>query len=199
MGLYEHWPYVNFHELNLDWVIKKMYQLEEEMEEIRQWKLDWDGTLEDLNDKYIEIVAKYDSLEKDFRDFVLQINEDFSTLENDFIQRFALLQFNLEADLEAFKNEIQFQVNGLGSQVNALDRKLDQALDNLADSLKMSNPFTGQEEPLSQIIMQLASFHMQDAITAGEYDGLALTAGVYDAMALTAYQYDIEGKTYLMP
>lgn len=199
MGLYEHWPYANFHELNLDWIVTEMAAIRKEMEDIREWKSGWEDILEDLNEKYIEIVAKYDQLERDFTAFKLDMEADFDTLNRDFIIRFAGLQAALEADIEGFKNEIQFQVDGLSTEVSALDQKLDRAIDNLADSLRMSNPFTGQEEPLSQIIMQLASFHMADAITAGEYDGLAITAGYYDGLNLTAYQYDIEGKTYLMP
>lgn len=199
MGLYEHWPYTNFHELNLNWIVTEMAAIRKEMEDIREWKSGWEDILEDLNEKYIEIVAKYDQLERDFTAFKVDMEADFDTLNRDFIIRFAGLQAALEADIEGFKNEIQFQVDGLSTEVSELDQKLDRAIDNLADSLRMSNPFTGQEEPLSQIIMQLASFHMEDAITAGEYDGLAITAGNYDGRNLTAYQYDIEGKTYLMP
>lgn len=199
MGLYEHWPYTNFHELNLNWIVTEMAAIRKEMEDIREWKSGWEDILEDLNEKYIEIVAKYDQLERDFTAFKVDMEADFDTLNRDFIIRFAGLQAALEADIEGFKNEIQFQVDGLSTEVSELDQKLDRAIDNLADSLRMSNPFTGQEEPLSQIIMQLASFHMEDAITAGEYDGLAITAGDYDGRNLTAYQYDIEGKAYLMP
>ena len=199
MGLYEHWPYTNFHELNLNWIVTEMATIRKEMEDIREWKEGWEEILEDLNEKYIEIVAKYDQLERDFTAFKVDMEADFDTLSRDFIIRFAGLQAALEADIEGFKLEIQYQVDGLSGEVRELDQKLDRAIDNLADSLRMSNPFTGQEEPLSQIIMQLASFHMADAITAGEYDGLAITAGYYDGLNLTAYQYDIEGKTYLMP
>lgn len=199
MGLYEHWPYANFHELNLDWIVKEMGIIRSEMEDIREWKEGWEDTLSDLNNKYIELVARYDQLEIDFQAFIQEVDADFEILTNDFVQRFATLQYNLEADISAFKHDIQFQVDGLGSQVQALDAKLDRAIDNLADSLKMPNPFTGQEDSLSQIILQLASFHMLDAITAGEYDALNLSAGSYDNLHLTAYQYDIEGKTYLMP
>lgn len=199
MGLYEHYPYTNFHELNLNWIIKEMAVIRSEMEDIREWKEGWEDTLSDLNNKYIELVARYDQLEIDFQAFIRQVDADFEILTNDFVQRFATLQYNLEADISAFKNDIQFQVNGLSSRVQALDAKLDRAIDNLADSLKMPNPFTGHEDSFSQIIQQLASFHMLDAITAGEYDSLNLTAATYDNMHLTAYQYDVEGKTHLMP
>ncbi len=190
--------YSNFHDDNLDWLIDEMSTIHNEMEDIRKWKSDWEDVLNDLNTKYIEIEAKYAMLEKSFNDFTSQVNSDFEKLSADFVKQFGILQANLEADIEGFKNEIQFQVNGLGNQVSALDHKLDQALDNLADSLKMNNPFTGREEPISQIIMQLAAFHMEDAITAQEYDNLNLTAQDYDNRNLTAYQYDVMAKQYLL-
>lgn len=33
MGLYDHWPYTNFHELNLSWLLRKMRELSEEVRE----------------------------------------------------------------------------------------------------------------------------------------------------------------------
>lgn len=199
MGLYENWPYTNFHELNLDWIVKEMSVIRGEMEDIREWKSGWEDTLEDLNKKYLEIENKYTTLENDFNTFTAQVTQNFDTLTLEFTQRFASLERDLDADIQAFKTEVLYRVDALEDDVNALDTRLDRAIDNLADSLKMSNPFTGQEDSLSQIILQLASFHMADALTAGEYDGLTLTAGYYDGLSLTAYQYDIEGKTYLMP
>lgn len=44
MGLYEHWPYVNFHELNMDWIIQliKTFQAE-----YAQFKIDWANIQDD--------------------------------------------------------------------------------------------------------------------------------------------------------
>ncbi len=37
MGIFEHWPYVNFHNLNLDWMIEKMKNIDERFENAQQY------------------------------------------------------------------------------------------------------------------------------------------------------------------
>lgn len=66
MGLFEHWPYTNFHELNLNWIIKKVKELSDEVSEIHGnvistvigvlngWKND--GTIEDLLSDFVNIM-----------------------------------------------------------------------------------------------------------------------------------------------
>ena len=36
MGAYEHFPYTNFHDLNLDWLLKKVEELERRVEELER-------------------------------------------------------------------------------------------------------------------------------------------------------------------
>ena len=38
MGLFNNFPYLNFHELNLDWLLKKTKSLEKDVEEIKTYK-----------------------------------------------------------------------------------------------------------------------------------------------------------------
>ncbi len=37
MGIFEHWPYVNFHNLNLDWIIEKMKTIDERFENAQHY------------------------------------------------------------------------------------------------------------------------------------------------------------------
>lgn len=62
----------------------------------------------------------------------------------------------------------------------------------------MCSPFSGEYVPITTVINQLASFHMDEAITAGAYDAKEITAGDYDALDLTAYNYDFHA-TALLP
>lgn len=53
----------------------------------------------------------------------------------------------------------------------------------------MLSPFTGEYEPVKDVVMDLAHLHM-GGVTAEYYDGLELTATEYDEKELTAFQYD---------
>lgn len=61
----------------------------------------------------------------------------------------------------------------------------------------MHSPFTGEYVTIISVINQLASFHMEGAITAADYDAKEITAGDYDALELTAYDYDFHALTLL--
>ena len=44
MGLFEHFPYTNFHGLNLDWILQKLKDLEEASARHEQWISNWSVT-----------------------------------------------------------------------------------------------------------------------------------------------------------
>lgn len=195
MGLYEHWPYVNFHELNLSYILEQLKIVRDEYDEVKQLAID----LEDLKNKYTEVYELYETLEHDFVAFKNDINSDMSDFEEEMEGQFRLLSDNFTNEFRTLENEVRTILNAFDIRLIDMNIELDNAINNLSQSITMINPFTGMEEPLADVIYQLASFHMENAITAGEYDSLNLTAQVYDAMSLTAYQYDVNGKVYLMP
>lgn len=193
MGLYEHWPYANFHELNLDWIVKEIAEVRAEYQAVQQLAID----LEDLKNKYTEVYALFGELENDFVEFKNDVNNNFTDLQTEFEQKFAEQSHQIDVQFSQLETHVNSILTGFNAQLIQMDIKLDNALHNLAQTLTMYNPFTGIEEPMANVIYQLASFHMQDALTAGTYDGFNLTAGTYDAKNLTAYQYDVQGSIYL--
>lgn len=64
------------------------------------------------------------------------------------------------------------------------------------ENLYMRSPFTGQMAKISEVVTDLAHFHM-DVLTAAEYDALELTAEEYDEKEITAFEYDWDGKDIL--
>lgn len=57
MGIFEHFPYTNFHELNADWLLKNYHLLVTALEDIK----DWISTHEQ---EYNELKRLYDQLER---------------------------------------------------------------------------------------------------------------------------------------
>ena len=51
------YPYTDFHELNLSWVILKVKALLEHMKQIDEWKEGYEETVEDLQKFYDDLVA----------------------------------------------------------------------------------------------------------------------------------------------
>lgn len=61
---------------------------------------------------------------------------------------------------------------------------------------KMYSPVTGEIEPISQVVNELASLHKTE-ITAQEFDNLDLTAQAFDDKNISAYDFDWNGKILL--
>ena len=186
-------PYSDFHELNLDWLIKKTKELET------------------TTSYLVEEFAKIEILTEDY----IQGMINRAIEANNLILAQKLIELKAEITLE-YKGYVTAQINALTAYIDNQDVHYDQlalayANTALQDSkdytdsqvltyTMMINPITGVYEDVRNVVNDIVSyFHTGDTLTAGEYDALDLTAGAYDAYDITAYDYDFNGKTILNP
>lgn len=186
-------PYTDFHELNLDWLISKTKELEE-------------------TSKYlVEEFAKIEVLTEDY----IQSMIDRAIAANNLEIARQLIALKTEITTE-YKGYVTAQINALTVYIDNQDVHYDQLAQGYADTAlneakayvdsevldytMMINPITGVYEDVRNVVNDIVSyFHTGDALTAGEYDSLDLTAGAYDAYNISAYDYDFNGKTILNP
>ena len=186
-------PYTDFHELNLDWLIKKTKELET------------------TTSYLVEEFAKIEILTEDY----IQEMINRAIEANNLILAQKLIELKAEITTE-YKGYVMAQINALTVYINNQDVHYDQLAKDYADTAlqdskdytdsqvltytMMINPITGVYEDVRNVVNDIVSyFHTGDALTAVEYDGLDLTAGAYDAYDITAYDYDFNGKTILNP
>ena len=186
-------PYTDFHELNLDWLIKKTKELET------------------TTSYLVEEFAKIEILTEDYIQSMIN-----SAIEaNNLILAQKLIELKAEITTE-YKGYVTAQINALTVYIDNQDVHYDQLAKGYADTAlqeaedytdaavldytMMINPITGVYEDVRNVVNDIVSyFHTSDALTAGEYDALDLTAGAYDAYDISAYDYDFSGKTILNP
>lgn len=173
---FEQFPYSNFHDLNLDWILSKVKEWAVQWEELKEVYEQFDH---DLSDIYTEI----NTLKGDVND----INSDIDIINNQ-LELVNLRISALQSDLTAYINSSTLLIQDLQNRVATIEEYA---------VYEMYSPFTGELLPITDIITQLAYFHLQDALTAGEYDALEMTAAAYDAKELTAMQYDSSARTLL--
>ena len=202
------WGYTNYHDLNLDWILEKIRLLESKVKEIEDLSNEWVETLNDIKRDIQTMENLYDMLLRDNNAFKDEVVNNFASLSNDIENKINQLSNQLTNDFIDYTNvlnnrissleyKVNFNLNSFTRQLTDMERKLDYALNNLWLNLKMINVFTGQEESVLSVIDYLCSLHMQDGITAFDYDALELTAQTYDDKQLTASAYDTQANILL--
>ena len=179
MPLFNNFPYTNFHEMNLDWVMKKVKLID---------SISTDVT--DLINRYNVMFNKVTDLDRMYSSFASDIQAQFTNLANAIYQ-------DLDEAFDGFEAQITNQFNVQNALISQLSNRVTAMEQAMQQSYYMESPFTGETVPVQQVIYELASLHTTDALTAAEYDAAELTAAAYDALQLTAYAYDWNGATYI--
>ena len=203
MGFINQFPYSDFHELNLDWLIKitkenqdKIAYLSEEFSKI-----------EILTEEYIEqminqaIAANNVYVYKDIQQVRDDLTAAITALDVDITARYkaytdaqiAIQKIYIDnQDIFYFNEAKTYSDNNLAISKAYTDQSV-------LEYTMMINPITGVYEDVRNVVTDIVEyFHTDGALTAAEYDALDLTAAVYDAYELTAYDYDFNGKNLLV-
>ena len=178
MGFFDKYPYTDFHELNLDWLIAEMKALETKL----------DNAIADITADVIQNVKEY-------------VDEELADLEREFAQikiDFAAVQRNVDtlniafADFTTYVDgQITFIKNYIDAQVNAVNERTDaliasnnqlllQEMQTYLNQIQVINYFTGELVTIQDMFNYLASLHLQQAI---DYDTMASRAKTYTWLA----------------
>lgn len=191
MPFIDKYPYSDFHELNLDWLlaktksmIVKMTYLEEEFAKIEVL------TEEQIQSMINSAIATNNIyLLNELNNLHTQITNEYTSYVNNRIEQLKVYLDN---------QDIYYDNLAKGYADQALIDAKTYTDDQVLNYTMMINPITGQYEDVRNVVNDIVTyFHTQDSLTAGEYDALDLTAGYYDGKQLDAYDYDFNGKTLL--
>lgn len=171
-------PYSNFHDINLSWMIAKLKELENRIET-------WEKKLSSLEVALNKEIADRKAADDDLQQ---QITNNYNTL-NTSIQALTWLH---QEDVYKLKGEI----NRAYLKANAYTDYQIELVKKLINPPIPSPTFNYFQQKITKLQCTLRDYylHLRDhAYTAGEFDQLGLTAGELDGLGLTAGEYDLEG------
>lgn len=174
MGLFEQFPYSNFHELNLDWILAKIKELDEKVDSIE------DRILKEANaytDQQIAGLRRdFAELEADFAAFKSDINAQLAAYTAKQDKAFADYQKLVNAQIDLLEQEIRdarAELKTMLRQANAYtDASIAMLLLQLPDIItkniknaKVYNLLTGKYVTIQAMFDFLCLFHAPGALT----------------------------------
>lgn len=177
MGLFEQFPYSNFHELNLDWILAKIKELDEKVDSIE------DKILNDANaytDKQIAVLRReFNELENEFIVFKSDVNAQFAAYTAEQDKAFADYQKLVNSQIVLLEQEIRdakAELKTMLGQANAytdasiamLSLQLPDIITENIKNAKVYNLLTSKYVTIQAMFDFLCMFHAPDALTCGE-------------------------------
>lgn len=218
MGLFDQFPYTNFHELNLDWVLqtikdmKNTYDvLQKEIQDTIDFVNNFEKHADELIDERISIqLSIYDQRIKDLQNQIdklyEEINKDDGVLG--MLEAMGLRIDDLQNQINNLQHTLNDEVfkllNMLHEYKHSIDAILAKETDRLEkyiydtvtklDRLDVVNPITGIFEDIQNVLDDIVAIVSNSyGITALQYDSLGLTAMDYDRLFITAEEYSTKG------
>lgn len=177
--MFNEYPYTDFHELNLDFILKKMKELEGQLEIIKQEAIEaaTENAKVYIDEQLNSFYTEFDALKLQFA----AVSNQVSTLTNSFNS----FTTYVENEIQKIKDTIDADIRGV---LASTDQKIADAkteiYENLATELakiKVINYFTGEKISVQDMFNYLAMLHVSDSI---DYDTMALRAKTYSQLAL---------------
>ena len=210
------YPYTDFHELNLDWLLETYQEIVDHVNELLSW-------MEQHKGEYEEALKRLEAVENEIETFEARINAEFSSLTAQFEKEFADLKAEIEKELADTKEEIiqsfekaiaDFTNDFIAlkqevlSDINTMKIEIRNMITYMNERfVEMQNDMHGYvDDRLEQFIHDLPDYenlivynpvqgkqtNVQQAINDlySAFAVFGLTARQYDDLQLTASEYD---------
>ena len=193
------YPYLDFHELNLDWVIAKITKFDKKLDEYEDTVL---AKAKEYTDSAIQ--KSYSSLVTEFNEFKNEVTTLISDLDSrydEFVDTVNNRMTITDANVAAISRKVDLvlaEANAYTNQaiINNNDYIIDQTTKAL-ETVTVLNYFTGARVSIQAMFDYLAHFHLQNAISVDTLVARAKTVNELVAYNMTMTQLATNGATII--
>lgn len=208
--MFNKYPYSDFHELNLDWVLAKVRGFDGELSklvtEFAEIKDEVDNLLNTVD---AEIEAKINAyvpgyVDSQLHPYITQLNLALAEVRalKDLIDGWDELLTEVRRDFTQadinLKNDYLAKINTLRLATEFALQELADRIDNIAfEYPDILDPTSGLYANIATVIYNVYDVLRYNALTALQFQAAGLTAQELDDLGLTAHEWDLNGYQYL--
>lgn len=187
--MFNEYPYTDMHELNLDWAIAKIKELDKRVDDITEdiAEIVYEQAVQYIDEHLADVIAEFNQLKIDVEAEIRDIENDFDGLNQQFIDLagdFDALVASVDYKINQIRLYIDGQIAGVNLRTDAAiaannDYILGQMTQFLAQ-IKVLNFFTGEYVSIQDMFDYLSMLHVNDGI---DYADLASRNKTYTELA----------------
>ena len=178
MGFFNKYPYTDFHELNADWLIKEMQDLDKRLDEALQTLSTqiYNQVMTDIEPQLNSLRSEMTLIENSF----FSLFGEFAALDQEF-DDFKIYVDGKLLDIQHYvDNSVANAYEYTNNQIEENNVYLLDQMQTYLSQIKVINFFTGEMISIQDMFDYLASLHTTDSL---DYDTMALRAKTYTELA----------------
>lgn len=175
MTILHHSTYTNYHEQNLDEIMRIIGSFDE--------------TLKTLNERYNDIIANYNRFDTRLSDFEIEVKK----LRN----QFSDFKTELNLNVTNFKGEVITKINTQNDKIDKLVADVNNRLQNLGENILIYNQLTGTYTTLSELMNAILALSRNGVYSLNELANLHINVQQFDSLNMSVYDFDWNNKKLL--
>lgn len=193
------YPYLDFHELNLDWVIAKITEFDKKLDNYEDTVLEKAKEYTDsaIQESYSSLVSEFDTFKNEVTTLISGLDSRYDEFVNTVNDRMAITDANVLA-ISRKVDLVLAEANAYTNQaiINNNDYIIDQTTKAL-ETVTVLNYFTGARTSIQDMFDYLAQFHLQNAISVDTLVARAKTVNALISYNMTMTQLATNGATII--
>ena len=205
--MFNEYPYTDMHELNLDWCIAKIKELDQRVDDITAEIAAevYEQAVIYIDEHLQDVIDEFDALKRYVDESIYDIEQDFNGLNQQFIDLagdFDTLVAQTDYKINQIRNYIDGQIAGVNlrtdSAIAANNNYILGQLSQFLAQIRVVNFFTGDEVTIQDMFDYLAMLHVSDSIDYATLYSRNKTYSDIAALNITYTDVVLHGNTLIV-